>query len=150
MTIHGPLDLDVWRDRIAGDVPQLRSVGLAAELSSAQEDLRATPQAFIVPVSDTPASRPGHGNSVRAQNVNAIVGVVLAVSNNRGSSIGSGASLDIQALRRLVMNTLIGWQPPGTDVAIQFGGGKALLFQDSTVWWTDRFVTSYFVRKEFN
>ncbi len=150
MTIEGPLDLGPWRDRLTEAVTVFRDVGLSAELLAAQESLRTTPAAFVVPISDNPASRPGTGNTIRSQNVNATVAVVLAVSNSRGSSSGSEASTDLQAIRRAVMDSLIGWQPPGADLGISYAGGRAFAFKDSTVWWTDRFLTSYFVRKEFS
>lgn len=149
MTINGPLDLDAWRQRLETDVAALRSVGSAADLATVKAGTRSTPQAFVVPIQDTPASSPGPGNSTVSQNVNATFAVVIAVSNQRGSSTGSRATEDLQAIRRSIMDSLIGWTPPGADHAIRYSGGRSLDFADSTVWWTDRFSTSYFVRKEY-
>ncbi|MGK2926111.1 MAG: phage tail terminator protein [Lysobacterales bacterium] len=146
--MNGPLDLKPWRERLIAEVPVLRSVGQAADLAAARAALRNTPQAFVMSVSDSPVSRAGAGNSVIAQNINATVAVVLLVSNQRAALEGSAAAEDLEAIRRQIWATLIGWIPPGGATAIQYSGGALVDFADSTVLHSDRFTTAYFVRKE--
>lgn len=146
MSDSGPLDLEPWRARLASKVPALRSVGLAADLAAARGSVRNPPQAFVVPVSDAPRQSPGTGNSVVSQNVGATFAVVLAVKNARGSDSGSGASEDVQVVRRQIVQALLGWKPPGASISIQYGGGQSVNFADATVWFSDRFTTAYFLR----
>lgn len=148
MSINGPLELKPWGDRLASLVPSIRLVGYAAELAAAKGAPRVNPASFLVPVSDQPTSRPGSGNSVLSQNINATIAVVTAVYNARGATTGSEASMEIQDLRRLILAALLGWKPPGASVPIQYAGGASLPFQDSTVWVSDRFTTAYFLRSE--
>ena len=150
MTASGPLDLTAWRDRLISKVPRLRSVGLSADLAATRGSLRNTPQAFVVPVSDQPVSSPGPGNSVITQNIKATVAVVIAIANQRGAREGSSASEDVQNIRSEIFEALIGWTPPGATHAIQFAGGRSVDYQDSTVLFSDRFVSAYFIRKEYS
>lgn len=148
--MSGPLDLTPWQERLA-DLPNcFRLVGLAADLAAIQGALKVTPQAFVVPVSDSPASRAGAGNSVVSQNVNAVVAVVVAVANARSSQSGAAASVDIQPYRRAVLASLLGWRPPGASLAIQYAGGQLLEYRDATVWFSDRYTTAYFLREQIN
>ncbi len=149
MAINGPLDLGLWRDKLKADVAALRKVGLAADLLAAQTGLKSSPQAFVVPVSDTPVSRAGSGNTVVSQNVTAVVAIVILVRNKRKASTGAESSLDLNAIRSSIMDSLIGWQPAGADSAIQFAGGRSLDFSASGLFWSDRYTSSYFVRKEY-
>lgn len=145
--MSGPLDLRPWRDRLAS-LPELRAVGLAADLAAAQAAPAVRPAAYVVPVSDSPSARAGQGNSVITQNVNATVAIVTAVSSARSSATGAEAAEDIQAIRRAIFDCLIGWIPPGASLGLQYAGGQLSTYGDSTVWFSDRFATSYFVRKE--
>lgn len=148
MSGPGPLDLRPWRDRLIAEAPSLRSVGLAADLAAVGKALRSTPQAFVVSVSDSPASRAGAGNSVVAQHVNVTIAVVTLASNQRGAREGSAVSTDLQGIRAEIFAALIGWIPPGGATAIQYAGGAAVGFEDSEILYSDRFTTSYFIRKE--
>ena len=145
----GMLDLSAWVTRLITDVPAFRVVGLAADLVSVTQAPRDTPQAFVVPVSDSPTQRAGPGNSVISQNVTATVAIVVAVSNQRAAIEGAAAAEDIQVIRRAILKSLHGWKPPGASHAIQYAGGIALPFADSTAWFSDRYATGYFVRTEF-
>lgn len=150
MSINGPFDLEPWRARLEAGVSVLRSVGLAADLATVKAGSRSTPQAFVVPVSDAPGARSAPGTSIRSQSVVTTIAVVIAVSNQRSSATGGQASMDLQSVRRAIMDSLIGWTPPGGDLAISYAGGRALDYSDATAWWTDRYTSAYFVRKEFS
>lgn len=143
-----PLDLNPWVERIREKVPALRKVGTAKDLATAQEALRTSPSAYVVPIADQPRQRAGFGNSTVSQNVDATVAIVVSVSSLRGAEDGSGATTEIQELRADIFAALLGWIPPGAATAIQFAGGRTLPFSDSTVHFSDRFTTSYFIRKE--
>lgn len=145
--MSGPLDLRPWRDRLA-NLPELRAVGLAADLAAVRGAPKITPASYVVPVSDSPSARAGQGNSVLTQNVNATVAIVTAVSNARSSATGEAASEDVQMVRAAIFASLIGWVPPGASFALQYAGGQLVGYEDSTVLFSDRFTTSYFVRKE--
>jgi len=148
MSINGPLDLGPWRDRLIAQVPTLRQVGLAADLAAVKKAPRNPPEAFVVPVTDSPVARAGAGNSLISQNVNATIAVVTVFSNARGSATGSAATADVQAVRRAVLTALMGWLPPGAAFAIQYAGGAAVNYEDSAVWVSDRFTTAYFLKSE--
>lgn len=145
----GPLDLTLWRDRLISQVSSLRQVGLAADLIRAQAGTLTSPAAFVVSVSDDPRAAGSSGDSTINQTIDAVVGIVIAVTNHKGSRAGSSASEDAQPIRAAVMNALVGWMPVGTHFSIRYGGGRQLGFQDATVWHLDRYRTAYFLRQEF-
>lgn len=142
----GPLSLRPWRDRLISQIPEFRSVGLAADLAAARGALRVTPQAFVVPVSDRAAQRPGPGNSTVSQNVIATVAVVMAISNQRGANEGGEAALDLEDFRAKVWAALYGWRAPGAAIATEFSEGSAISFEDGVVLWSDRWVSAFFAR----
>ena len=149
MTITGPLNHGLWVDRLTEKVAALRRVGRLIDMPRASDTIRVSPQAFVVPVSDAASSRPGPGNTVISQRVNAIVGIVIVLASNRAPIEGSAAAADLETIRTSIFDALIGWQPAGTDVAVQFLRGDLFLYRDSVLWWTDRFSTAYLLRKEY-
>lgn len=140
--MNAPLDLSLWIQRLKDQATVLKDVGGAAQLSAARTSLRVTPVAFVVPADDSPAGGPGVPEPVIHQFVHTTVKVVLAVKNVSDPT-GQAALDELHPIRVAVWDALIGWKPPGAELVVQYGGGRALLFGDATLWWEEAFKTRY-------
>lgn len=138
------LDHQLIIDYLRTHVSKLKSVSGAAELAAASSDLKQTPSAFVVPMSER-ASPNRTGTMVVQQNNTVRFAVILAVQNLRDSR-GQKANDDLRILRHDILNALHAWQPGDAFDPIEYGGGRVLRLNNQVLWWQDEFLTAHFMR----
>lgn len=131
--------------RLQSQIPQLRKVGVAADIPTAQELLKQVPAAFVVPLAETADSNELESGAI-SQAITYRFGVLWAAMNLRDAS-GEAAQNDLEAIRSAGKTALLGWQPDGTMDPCLFGGGQLLQVADRVLWWQDVFVTGNYLRK---
>lgn len=137
------LRLAPWIERIAAEVPALRAVGGAADLSAIQRGVVAAPSAWIIPVAET--ARDSETVSIVSQRVNATVGIVIAVSNLRDAR-GAAAQDGLADIRIAIREALLGWAPDADHDPATFARGRLLSLSDQVLWWQDEYFTGYHMR----
>jgi len=140
------LDLSVVVTRISDQVAALKKVGEAADLASAEEDIKnKIPAAYVVPLREG-VSANKLVNAV-SQRVTEGFSVALAISNVRDTR-GVKAVSDLRTLRAAVQDALVGWTPDANVYDIfEYGGGRLLSISATVMWWMLEFRTTYYVRK---
>lgn len=132
-------------DQLRTVVTDFRKVAGAANFAAAQEDLKATPAGYVVPLADNAQPNTVLGYSVE-QHVIERFGVILAVSNARDVR-GDAVNAPLEHLRKNVIQALLGFQPAADYDPIQYGGGQLLALDVTTLWWRVDFITGYYERK---
>lgn len=133
--------------RLAAKIPapDLLKVGGAADFQRALEGITTTPAAFVVPLAESAGENDFEMNVVQQQ-VPALFGVILAV-RDISDAVGGQVQDALDALRVLVRDALVNWQPtPDMDPCI-FAGGQVIGMRDQVLYWQDDFITSYQIRK---
>lgn len=133
-------------DRLTEEVAELKSVGGAADFTSAAEAIKRKPSAFVLPSSER-ASASSTGTMVTSQLNTVRFAVMIAVQNLRDSR-GETAQADLLPIRTAILTALHGWQPEadGEFDPIEYGGGRLLQLTDQVLWWQDEFVTANTIR----
>lgn len=69
------------------------------------------------------------------------VGVdVISAIRDFGDSRGAGAVDEVERMREIVLDRLVGWTPPSAEgEAIEYLRGRLLGFWNRTIWWQDSF-----------
>ena len=124
--------------------PLFNKVSGAANLAVAQEDLKNPPAAFVIPLADVGRPNDLLGLSVE-QHVIERFGVILAVRNLRDIR-GDAVNAELESVRHQTISTLLGFQPATGYDPIQYGGGRILTLEVSTLWWQLEFITGYYQR----
>lgn len=124
--------------------PAFMKVSGAANLAVAMEDMKIPPVAYVIPLADVAKPNSLLGMAVE-QHVIERFGVVLAVRNLR-DILGDAVNSDLENLRTLTISTLQGFQPSNEYDPIQYGGGRILKLDVSTIWWQTEFITGYYQR----
>jgi hypothetical protein len=122
-----------------------RKVAGAANFVSAQDDLKMPPVAYVIPLADAAKPNELTDKSVE-QHVIERFGIILAVGNSRDSR-GDAVNAELETLRKLVIQTLLGFVVEDGYDPIQYGGGRILQLVATTLWWQLEFITGYFERK---
>jgi hypothetical protein len=122
-----------------------RKVAGAANFVSAQDDLKMPPVAYVIPLADAAKPNELTDKSVE-QHVIERFGIILAVGNSRDSR-GDAVNAELETLRKLVIQTLLGFVVEDGYDPIQYGGGRILQLVATTLWWQLDFITGYFERK---
>jgi hypothetical protein len=119
---------------------EAKQIGGAAKYASATTDTKAVPALFVIPLADN-AGPNKWANGVE-QKVKTTFGVIIGT---RDLSDGKGAAAqdELGALRKSVLDALLGWCPDGCSNAITYNGGRLIDFINGIVWWQDDFDTSY-------
>lgn len=137
------LTLAPWIERLATEVPALRAVGGAADLSAIQRGGVPTPAAWIIPVAESAGDN--ESVSIVSQRVNATVGIVIAVRNLRDAR-GAAAQDDLAEIRIAIRDALLGWAPEPDHDPATFARGRLLSLGDQALWWQDEYFTAYHMR----
>lgn len=134
-------------DRLAAKIPApgLLKVGGAADFQRAIEGVTALPAAFVVPLAESAGENDFEMNVVQ-QDVSALFGVVLAV-RDISDAVGGQVQDALDALRVLVREALINWQPTPDMDPCTFAGGQVIGMRDQVLFWQDDFVTGYLIRQ---
>lgn len=139
------MQLDSIIDRLKAQVSSLRFVGGAADLPTATEEVKQTPAAFVIPLTETAtANRDGTGSVT--QQITARFGVLLAVQNLRDAR-GEAALTTLVPVRSAVREALVGWVPVGFEDPAEIVSGRILSLNDRVLWWQDDFASMFIYRK---
>lgn len=138
------MELGLVIDRLRDRVTELRVVAGAAAITAAQEDLKTTPAAYVIPLGEQAARNAlvGGGHS---QQVSVRFGVVLAARNVRDAR-GQAGHEELERLREAAKSALIGWAPDADHDPIELARGQLLALTDTILWWQDEYLTSYYER----
>lgn len=130
--------------RLKTEVPALKLVGGAADLSAAADSVIQKPAAFVLANSER-ASENKTGTMAVMQKNSVRFAVVIAVQNLRDKR-GEQAQVDLVSSRNSIVAALHGWQPDADFDPIEYGGGKLLQLSDQVLWWQDEFLTAHLLR----
>lgn len=130
--------------RLKAEVPALKIVSGAADLSAASADLKQTPSAYVFEVSDS-ASKNTRGTMVVSQNNEAKFAIVIAAQNLRDFR-GQHAKSDLRTIRAAIITALHGWQPNAEFDPIEKRTGRLMSMRKTVLWWQEEFVTSHLIR----
>ena len=134
--------------RLKGGLDRLWTVETSAEIDAAMTGSSGrTPGAYVVPVKETARPHPGGSSGRLVQLVDVAFAVALNVRNYRAANLGADAIDALTPGRRAVGELLIGWTPPGCDLAIDFEGGKLARYAAGDIWWQDVFRTRLRIEK---
>lgn len=121
-----------------------RIVSGVADVPEAEEDVKVTPSAFVMPSGDKAGPNQLGGGALQ-QDVQPAIMVILAVSRKGAAS---RAALDpLKAYREAVMDKLLNWSPLADYAPYEFGGGGWVRVGKSILLWQDTFTTEYLLRK---
>lgn len=138
------MDLSLILARLKTELTGLRSIGVAADMDSAERGLVSTPCAFVLPLADAVTDMGLVGaTGERTQEAFGVVHVM----NNRRDAQGGAAIDDLHTLRTNLRNALVGWVPDmATGEAVGRAGGRLLnLDGNGRLWWIDEFqLTTYY------
>lgn len=118
----------------------LRQVGAAADLAAAEQGVRTTPAAFVLPLADRATAAP-HTAEFR-QRVLQSVRVVFAVTN-KADARGDAARESLITARQNARHVIAGWVPEGCIEPLEFTAGQLLRLDRGLLWWQDDFATAY-------
>lgn len=139
------MDLAPIIERLRGEVSALRFVGGAADLPAATEELKQTPAAFVIPLTDA-ATRNADATGSVTQQITARFGVLLAAQNLRDAR-GEAALTTLEPLRLAVREALVGWVPAGFEDPCEIVAGRIMSLSDRVLWWQDDFLSMFIYRK---
>lgn len=136
-TLDADLDLQALAERLRAAMPELRQVGVLADLEAALGGTFTPPAAFVMPVSER-AEAPVR-TSVLRQRVALRTGVLLSVQNLR--DIKGAAALDtLRPLRAALRTALVGWVPDAdTGEPLVHATGRLWRMDGGRIWWLDEF-----------
>lgn len=123
---------------------EFRKVAGVANFAAAREDLKQPPAAYVLPLNDSAGANQLGGGAI-LQPVKERYGVALALSNLRDAS-GVAAQAELERLRRLVIDKLLGFVPGDGYEPCEYGGGTILLMTTDVLWWQLVFTTGYHER----
>lgn len=131
------LDLQLLVDRLKASMPELRQVGVLADLEGALQGAFTPPAAFVMPVSER-ADSPAR-TSVLRQRVSLRTGVLLSVQNRRDAK-GAAALDTLRPLRSALRIALVGWVPDAeTGEPMVHATGRIWRMEGGRIWWLDEF-----------
>lgn len=130
-------------DHLKSHVPALKLVGTLSEIDTETVPAQV-PAAFVLPIRD--AATPARiAAGAHRQELTEICGVLLCVSRPSGPA---RAVLDLEDLKELVRQALIGWQPSGssggdgTTACDYVSGALVDAKPGGIVWWLLQFSTA--------
>ena len=127
-------------ERLAQIATMLRQVGAAADLAAAEQGVRTTPAAFVLPLAERAGAAP-HTAEFR-QRVLLSARVVFAVSN-KADARGDAARESLITARQNARHVIAGWVPEGCIEPAEFTAGQLLRLDRGLLWWHDDFATAY-------
>lgn len=129
------------------DAAGFRAVGGAADLATAYAAPQPTvPAAYVVMQAESGAAN-ALGNDRVEQRITVRFAVVIA-ARNVADATGNAVAAEIVALRRAVMELLLGWLPAWAIAGCEYVRGALADFKAGLMWWQDEFSTEYLLRSE--
>lgn len=129
--------------RLIAEVPTLRQVAGAADLATAEDDMKRAPAAFVLPIREAPGQN--YLELGVSQRVVRTFGVLLASRNLRDAR-GEEAYVELESLRDQVMAAYLNWQPDTDHEPCEYAGGRLIRLSNAVLWWQDEFRTAHLVR----
>ncbi len=145
--------LAVMKERIEAIAPQpFKRISATAQIASLAENPPARtelPAAFVYPAAHA-AQKPEFGTGVTQQTVAARYGVMIVVPA-QAERHGDKAAEDIEPYYQAVRKQLVGWMPEdaGDEIFLApmaFASGRALVFADGLMIWSDEYVIDQLLR----
>lgn len=119
----------------------------AVELANAQPNSLQSPCAFVIPRAEK--AEPNSLIGAISQRITAQIGVVICIRNYRDVR-GEGGHVELENVRAEIADILIGWQPPNTDIPMEFLQGQIAAYDNAVIRWNDVFTTQFYYRKYRN
>lgn len=132
------LNLADWVARIS--TPAARAV-MAADVDAAQQS-RTLPAVVVVPGRETVATAPLSAGAGARHSIVAEVLVVTAVQRSN-QPLGAAMVDQLKAIREPMLQQLINWLPPGSDIEVAWQGGQLMSLKSNALYWVDAFKTEY-------
>lgn len=131
------LNLEPWAARLADAAPC--PVEIAADVEEAMKS-RAFPSVLLVPMRE----KVSHSqlSSGARHRVRAEVMLISAVSSSQ-RRFGGEARDQLNAIRTPLLQALINWMPPESDVEVHWQGGELLKLNAQALFWVDVLTTEY-------
>lgn len=140
----GPFPLSPLVDRLT-PIPELRVVGIAADLATALKALPATiPAAYVV--REERALETTYGTGVQLQKVDAAIAVVYFVRNYARSDTGGGARDEMDALIAAGRARLIGWRPSSDYTPLRLHSSNENVYSGAVLVSQETYLSTYRVR----
>lgn len=135
--------------RLQTEVPVLRVVAGAAELSAAAEGSKGlqTPCAFVTLSAEQTGDQRGMASAF-VQNVQVSVSVMVVVRNYARANLGAAAGADLLPVLSAIRTALLGWKPASADDVMNLSAGRVFDFDTGTLWWEDVYRTRYTIAKQ--
>lgn len=125
-----------------GGAREFIKVGTGAQFAAARDDLKNPPAAYVLPLRDTAGPNNLGGGAAIIQPVREQFGIALAVSNLRDNT-GRAAQIELERLRRLVIDQVLGFVPGDGYEPCEYAGGTILYMDTAVLWWQLTFTTGY-------
>lgn len=137
------------RDRIIERCHTLfANVGMIADSARVADITKATPAAYVIPMSEQAGPARDLGASVQLHEL--AVGVFYIV-RQAGDASGERSADAITVLRDAVADALVGWVPEcgaaGSIAPMQFASGSFAGLDDGITSWQDDFTTRRYVQR---
>lgn len=144
-----PFDTGLLVAHLRAQVPELASVGGAADYAAVQE-LRgfATPSCFVVFGEEQNTGKVPASACVTVQEVQVDIGVVLALRHYQ-EALGAQMQDEARRLIGQVRCALIGWRAPAQGArALAWRGARVLDYDAGVLLWGDMYRLHYLLHKE--
>jgi hypothetical protein len=119
-----------------------KNVGGAAKgaaLMDGKLPLGDGPEAYVIPMADSPGQAHGQASPVQMMSCHFGVALMVRISGDAG---GASGLAKIEQLQRDLRKGMMGWTPaPGFSPLI-LGGGRLLDFQPQALWWLEEFISN--------
>lgn len=131
------LNLEPWAERIKSDAPCV--VEIAADVDEALK-AQASPSVLLVPMREKVSHTELSG--MTRHRVKAEVMLITAVSRSQRRFAGTSRD-QLNALRKPLLQQLINWLPPDSDIEVHWQGGELLKMNAQALFWVDVLTTEY-------
>jgi hypothetical protein len=126
-------------------VPPLRLAGTAADFIRAQQDLTATPAAFVLPARETAQRNPFASQAVE-QDVASEFAVMIAALD-LSDATGAATLESLEPIREQIRSALLNWQPDTDHAGCEYVDGEMFqLDANGVLWWADRYRSGFQIR----
>jgi len=113
----------------------------AAELAYALSGTLTKEVAFVIPLTET--AKANDLDSGISQKITERFGVIVALDNASSDKDKTGLTAydTLHDVRAEVFKAILGWQIPGTEDLVSYGGGRTIGITRATFWYQFEFVT---------
>ena len=113
----------------------------AAELAYALSGTLTKEVAFVIPLTET--AKTNDLDSGISQKITERFGVIVALDNATSDRDKTGLTAydTLHDIRTELFSAILGWQIPGTEDLVSYGGGRSIGITRATFWYQFEFVT---------